>query len=464
MGGGGSQPSTMTQTSIPEYAEPYVKAMLGQSLKTVFNIRPEGETGAAPPAFNPEDFTQAKAQYMGAGEKKAEGGILRLASGGSTGNAPNSSVGGFEILGMKPLQQYQGYGADTSRVAGFSPDQGRARDTINSFSQPMLGGAEQMAPEYAALRGRVAQAGLTALNKGAYDPANIQVGYAAGRFSPDYHQGTFAQNSFTDEGMAQKYMNPYMQNVVDINKREAIRDAAKQDQTRQAQAVQAGAFGGGRDALVRAEANRNLQTQLGDIQNTGMNAAFTSAQQQYNTEAAKEFAAQQAREQAKQFGTNASLQAQQMGEQSRQFGAGLNMQGQLASEQSRQFGAGLDNQNLQTALGAGNLYGNLLGAETGARLQAGQQMFDQHKDVVNAQYNMGAQDQAYRQRLIDNQYGDYLTAQNYPYKQLGFLSDMLRGLPLSNTAVYQAPPSTISQIAGLGTAGIAGLGLYNAMR
>ena len=96
--------------------------------------------------------------------------------------------------------------------------------------------------------------------------------------------------------------------------------------------------------------------------------------------------------------------------------------------------------------------------------KGGQQAFDQYKDVVNAQYNMGSQDQAYRQRIMDNAYGDYLTAQNYPYKQLGFLSDMLRGLPLSNTSVYQAPPSTVSQIAGLGTAGIAGLGLYNAMK
>jgi hypothetical protein len=45
------------------------------------------------------------------------------------------------------------------------------------------------------------------------------------------------------------------------------------------------------------------------------------------------------------------------------------------------------------------------------------------------------------------------------------MNAQLRGLPLQSSTVqqYQAAPSAISQAAGLGTAGIAGLGLYNAM-
>jgi len=48
---------------------------------------------------------------------------------------------------------------------------------------------------------------------------------------------------------------------------------------------------------------------------------------------------------------------------------------------------------------------------------------------------------------------------------LANMSNLLRGLPMQSTTVqgYQAAPSAISQIGGLGTAGIAGLGLYNAM-
>jgi hypothetical protein len=45
------------------------------------------------------------------------------------------------------------------------------------------------------------------------------------------------------------------------------------------------------------------------------------------------------------------------------------------------------------------------------------------------------------------------------------MNAQLRGLPLQSSTVqqYQAAPSAVSQAAGIGTAGIAGLGLYNAM-
>jgi hypothetical protein len=54
--------------------------------------------------------------------------------------------------------------------------------------------------------------------------------------------------------------------------------------------------------------------------------------------------------------------------------------------------------------------------------------------------------------MLNNQYQDYLGYQNYPYKQLGFMSDMLRGLPLTqqSSTIYQPPPSMGSQVAGLG--------------
>ena len=50
-------------------------------------------------------------------------------------------------------------------------------------------------------------------------------------------------------------------------------------------------------------------------------------------------------------------------------------------------------------------------------------------------------------------------------QQLGFLNAMIRGMATPTTTVesYQAAPSLTSQLAGLGTAGIAGLGMYNAM-
>jgi len=75
-----------------------------------------------------------------------------------------------------------------------------------------------------------------------------------------------------------QYMSPYMQQVVDIQQREAQRQADVAGQQLSAQAVGAGGFGGSRQAILEAEAARNLQTQLGDIQAKGLAAAYEDAQ------------------------------------------------------------------------------------------------------------------------------------------------------------------------------------------
>jgi hypothetical protein len=128
-------------------------------------------------------------------------------------------------------------------------------------------------------------------------------------------------------------------------------------------------------------------------------------------------------------------------------GAGLGAQyGQAAqqlNEQSGQFGAGLGLQGLQTAMqGAGQLG------------QIGQQQFGQNMGMNQLMSQYGVQQQQQAQNILGGQYQDFLNAQNQPYKQLGFMSDMLRGLPMSQSAttMYQQPPSMGSQLVGLGTA------------
>jgi hypothetical protein len=96
--------------------------------------------------------------------------------------------------------------------------------------------------------------------------------------------GNLTGQSFTNAGTAGTYMSPYMQNVVDVQKREAARQSAIQGNQQAAQAVSAGAFGGSRDAIQRAERERNLGTQMNDIQAQGLQAAYQAAQGQYNTE------------------------------------------------------------------------------------------------------------------------------------------------------------------------------------
>jgi hypothetical protein len=119
-------------------------------------------------------------------------------------------------------------------------------------------------------------------------------------------------------------MNPYMQNVVDIQKQEAQRQADIASTTRQGQQAQAGAFGGTRAAVMDAEAARNLALQQGQIQATGLQSAYDAATKQFNTEQTTGLA-----------GVNTQLQAAQA-------------QGNLGATQNA---AGIANLNAQ--LGAG---------------------------------------------------------------------------------------------------------------
>lgn len=138
-------------------------------------------------------------------------------------------------------------------------------------------------------------------------------------------------SSFTQPGTASTFMSPYVQNVVDIQKREAERDAAKVSNQLGAKFAQAGAFGGGRMAIENAELNRNLQQRLGDIQATGMQSAFDRAQQQFNTERGAQMQAAQGLGSlgTQQFGTQlqglqallgAGAQQQQFAQQPLDFG------------------------------------------------------------------------------------------------------------------------------------------------
>jgi hypothetical protein len=79
-------------------------------------------------------------------------------------------------------------------------------------------------------------------------------------------------------------MNPYIQNVLDINKQEAARSAAIQDQGSAFNAYRSGAFGGDRHGLVEAETERNLGMLQNRIQAEGMNNAYNLGQQQFNAE------------------------------------------------------------------------------------------------------------------------------------------------------------------------------------
>jgi hypothetical protein len=93
-----------------------------------------------------------------------------------------------------------------------------------------------------------------------------------------------------DTAAAQQYMSPYMQSVIDIQKREAMRSGDVQRQDIGTQAVGAGGFGGSRQAIAEAEQRRNEAQLLADIQAKGQQAAFEQAGAQFERQKGRELA------------------------------------------------------------------------------------------------------------------------------------------------------------------------------
>lgn len=248
---------------------------------------------------------------------------------------------------------------------------------------------------------------------------NVAGQAAQNALNTSYQGGNFYGGQFGNQQAAQ-YMSPFIQQSLQPQLQEQARQSAILGQENQARAVGQGAFGGSRSALVEAERQRNLATQQGNTISAGLQNAYNAATQQFNADAAR------------------------------------NLQAQQAAEQSRQYGAGIGIQGLQTALTGANALGAL-----------GTQQFQQGIDINKLQAAYGGQQQALEQQKLSQEYQDFLDRQNYPYKQLSYMSDLVRGTPVglqSTNQMYQAAPSGISQLAGLGTAGIAGLGLYNATK
>ena len=81
-------------------------------------------------------------------------------------------------------------------------------------------------------------------------------------------------------GTVQSYMNPYLEAVLEPQRREATRQADIARNEMQSRMAKAGAYGGSRQAIMEAEGQRNLQTLLGDITGKGYAGAYDVAQKQ----------------------------------------------------------------------------------------------------------------------------------------------------------------------------------------
>jgi len=280
--------------------------------------------------------------------------------------AQNPETGQYEPTTIKP---YQAFGQ-----AGAGIGQGEIQAAQSAVAGP------------SALQNQSYQGAAGMQMPGQFGMASGLAGLSAmGSLNAGNQYNQMATNPYAMQG----FMSPYMQNVVNSQMQEANRNFDISGTQQASKAVQSGAFGGSRGAIMAAENERNRNTALGGIQAQGLQSAFQNAQQ------------------AQQFGANLGLQG---------YGQAIQGAGQLA---------------------------NIGGQELGAQ-----------QSILGLQNQFGAQQQGQQQNVLNQAIQNYANTQNYPQQQLAFMNSQLRGLPLTNTTTtqYQAAPSMLSQVAGLGTA------------
>jgi hypothetical protein len=433
------------------------------------------------------------------------------------------------------IQGYQPYGGQ--RLAYFSPDELTSQAMTRGYA---TSGTPQAYTDAQARFGSVAPmtSGYTAgQTQSTYDPREVGQTYQAGTYNPNYQAGNFdagydartrasqymagqalpTYDPLAYEQNLSRFMSPYQQNVIDIEKREAARQSDIMSKGIADQATSQGGLGGYREAIQQSERERNLAQQLGDIQTMGSQRAFESAQGQLERERAAQLsgaqfglsrfgaqegalqtqeqlsqasfnAGEQARQRAAQLGLSAqqqeeaarqaqekfaqsgfqmqqqalqqegvqSLQAYQAGEAARQQAARLNLTADQQNEAARQA----QEKFSQNAYDMSNRY-NMMAAQGLQSIGSAQQQDALSR--IGALSGIGAQDRALRQASMDMGYEDFMRQRDFSKRQLSDFSGMLRGVPVQpeqRISTYSQQPGLFQQAVG---AGLTGLGLYRGM-
>ena len=246
----------------------------------------------------------------------------------------------------------------------------------------------------------------------------------------DYSQFGYSDPAtFTGDNVSQ-YMSPYQQLVTDKQKEAAVTDFNRLQGARDAKAVQAGAFGGSRQAVQQGLAEEQLLNQLGNIQAKGSQSAFDAASKQFGADRAAQMTAEQ-------------RQAAELGRV------------QTGQEASSQFGAGQGLAALRAGAGMGTELTRLGELERQTQIQNEQLREGVGQDI-----------QGEGQAGLDLDYANFLEQQGYTREQIGNMTGILTGMPIaatgtgtSTTTAPRQQPGMFQQAAG---AGLTGLSLYKA--
>ena len=332
---------TTRTVSLPEYADPYFRRLL------------KGAEEATQP-FYPDDpdtygDLAGESTYVPYGGERIAGsedyGDINTSRAMVRGIA-ESPIGGLNeavalqrrgIAGLEGLANYS--------TGAFNPYTGFQAGSADPYSGFQAGSADPFA-DFSAGRGTE----YTDFQAGAADP---YAGFRAGSADPfaDFQEAKFSAQTADQYDFdparqfsgseVQQYMDPYMQNVVDVQKREAREDFGRSQAARDAGAISAGAFGGSRQAVQQGMAEEGLQEQLGDIQAAGSQAAFQQAMKAFESDRAAQMDVDARR--AAELGRTQGLNISEIGRmETGRAGEAGRVQNARASELARTQGISLD--------------------------------------------------------------------------------------------------------------------------
>jgi hypothetical protein len=202
---------------------------------------------------------------------------------------------------------------------------------------------------------------------------------------------------------AQQYMNPYLQTALNPQIDEARRQAEISRLQNAGRMTKTGAYGGGRQAVMESELQRNMAQNMANITGQGYLNAYEQARQQFNEDQKRKIG-------EAQFGADYRLRG--LGGQLQ----GAQTQGQLAQSENEALN---------------NLYK--------MQLAAGQTQRDIEQEGLTADW------QEFQRQL------------EYPYKQLQFQQSLISGLPVGSVTNAANPMSDMGSITSI----LGALGLLN---
>ena len=198
------------------------------------------------------------------------------ASGGTSEQTLSSYIGPYvtnmlgkaQAISNEPYQTYQG-----PMTAGQSGLQNKVFEGLGNLTFP-------------------SQLGQTFSSTGAYQPPTMggnaytpgAIGTGAGAGIAGLPTGSTGATGAGTPGIASQYMNPYLQSVLNPQLEELRRQSQINMQPGLAKMTQAGGYGGGRQAIMESEANRNLLQEQNKAIGQGYASAYDKGMGQFNTE------------------------------------------------------------------------------------------------------------------------------------------------------------------------------------